>query len=67
MINLGDIDAKRGAVIGATYHLMQFLNTEVGATKDWPVHILVDDAEKKQQLERLLDETNKALGNLLTK
>lgn len=66
-LKLGDIDAKRGAVIGAAYHLMQFLNTEVGQTKDWPVQILVDDPEKKQQMERLLDETNKALGNLLTR
>ncbi len=66
-LDLGNIDAKRGAVIGAAYHLMQFLNTEVGHTKDWPVQIQVDEPAKKEELERLLDETNKALGNLLVR
>lgn len=63
-LDLGDIDAKRGAVIGAAYHLMQFLNTQAGNTKDWPVRIQADSPEA-EQLARLLDETNKALENLL--
>lgn len=61
------IDSKRGAVIGAAYHLMQLLNTQVGETKDWPIQILVDDPTVKAQLERLLDELNKSLAELLTK
>lgn len=64
--NLGDIDSKRGAVIGATYHLMQFLNTKVGHTKDWPVRIHADSPES-EELARLLAETNKALAALLTR
>jgi hypothetical protein len=66
-LDLGNIDAKRGAVIGAAYHLMQFLNTEVGHTKDWPVQIQVDEPEKAQELRRLLQETNTALEGLLNR
>lgn len=66
-LELGNIDAKRGAVIGAAYHLMHLLNTQVGPTKDWPIQVRVDDPAVKAELERLLDETNDALGNLLTK
>jgi len=61
---MNDIDPKRGAVIGAAYHLMQFMNTKVGHTRDWPVRIMADSPER-EELARLLDETNKALETLI--
>lgn len=61
---MNDVDAKRGAVIGAAWHLNEFLKANVGHTKDWPLQILWDDPVAAEQLTRLLTDLNDALKSL---
>ena len=60
-----EIDAKRGAVIGATFRLMHCINNNVGPTADWPIRITADTPEMKEELTRLFADVNKALGELI--
>lgn len=54
-------EAQRGRVIGAAWHLNEFLKANVGETKDWPVRIVVDDEGKAAELEALLSALNTEL------
>lgn len=56
-------DQKRGAVICASYRLMQLLNTKAGNTVDWPIRIHADFPEA-EELKRLMLEVNTALKDL---
>lgn len=57
-------DAKRGKVIGAAWHLHEFLLTNVGPTKDWPIRIEWDDEAKAGELKQLLNELKDSLDDL---
>jgi hypothetical protein len=58
-----DLDAKRGAVIGAALALTTFIEANAGDTKDWPIRITGDLPEIGQFAE-LHNELKKALVEL---
>jgi phosphoserine phosphatase len=57
-------DTQRGRVIGAAWHLNEFLRANAGPTTDWPVRIVVDDDAKAEELVQLLAALNRELGLL---
>lgn len=54
-------EAQRGRVIGAAWHLNEFLRANAGPTLDWPVRIVVDDEAKAAELEYALSALNTEL------
>jgi hypothetical protein len=57
-------DAQRGRVIGAAWHLYQFLRENVGPTRDWPVRLVCDDRAIEKELMSLLNSLRVELDKL---
>lgn len=57
-------DAQRGRVIGAAWHLHQFLRENLGPTADWPVRFVCDEPAVEKELGSLLTSLRVELEKL---